>query len=367
MQIFNRYFFFNFLKFFLGAIVLLTGVALISKVMETLKVVSEHLSERGGTKMSVFLFYFYSVPYLLNIITAPALMFAVSYVVAMFTKSNEITVVMSAGQSFRKIMTPLIIFSLVLSFGMLAFNEFVGYPSLTKSLDLWHTIIRKATKPRLNLDNVNRQSFETRAENRFYYMGRYNLATKEFWGLHLLQLNDDGSNRFILEAEHGFIRDDEWHFEDGYIINFEKNGMVSEQDFFEKKVMQLPDKPYYFKKHIKSTEESTIFDHWETIKLQEVRGENTRFHSVELYWHIGFPFVCFFTVLIGGIIGSQMKKGALAASIGLSTLFTIFYYVVMLVSKSLGRGGLIPPFIAGMFANILFMVISGYMLYKYRK
>src|SRR5688572_25157343 len=98
LQLLDRYFLFEFLKYFFGALILLTGVAFISKVMETLSIVMDF----KGPSRHIWSFYINNLPYLATLVTAPAMMFAVSFSVAMLSRHNELAVILAAGRSFQR-------------------------------------------------------------------------------------------------------------------------------------------------------------------------------------------------------------------------------------------------------------------------
>ena len=73
---------------------------------------------------------------------------------------------------------------------------------------------------------------------------------------------------------------------------------------------------------------------------------------------MGYPFVCFFVVFLGGMIGSYLKKGAMAQSLGIAVVLSAIYYLIMFFGKSIGNSGGLHPFVAGWLANIVFLTAT---------
>lgn len=359
VQILDRYFTTEFFKYFIGALILLTGVATIAKVMEYIGTIAEF----KGDFSHVAWFLIYNIPNFVTIVIAPSLMFAVSFTVALFFKNNEMAVIMAAGRSFQRVLFPLVIFTLLLSGFMLWFNEMVTYPSNFKAYNELNIIRGKTTVYR----TYDRSNFEVKAGNRFYHIGKFRPNSKEIIGLHILQLNDDGGIKRIIESDFAAIKPEKWKTRETYITEFDKEGQFIGHNFFKEKDLPLPEASKYFEQANKKFEETNIFDLMRYIKEKKARGEPYLEYEVEFYWHLSFPLITFFVVLIGGTIGSQLKKGAMATSVGLAILLTISYYLVMFFGKSLGNNGTLPPFVAGWLANIVFLIVSIYVLWRYHK
>jgi len=106
MKILDRYIFFEFFRSFLGTLLLLTGIGVISKVMERLSVLIAYDGPFGDIIKYVYL----NIPYIITIVGPTALMFAISFTIANFSKKKELAVIMTSGRSFRRILAPIIFF-----------------------------------------------------------------------------------------------------------------------------------------------------------------------------------------------------------------------------------------------------------------
>ncbi len=363
MQIFDRYFFKEFLKNFIGAEILLIGVAVIAKFMENIASITSY----QGPSRNIFYFIIYNIPNFVTIVTAPSLMFAVSFSVANFTKNNEVAVVLAAGRSFQRILLPVAVFTLFLSMVMLIFNEALTFPYNHKAYNLKHLIDGKGAIPRMKYKQEVRTNFEARANNRYFYFGSLDPWQGTFNNLHMIEFSSKGRVQAMVSADKGKIIPGRWQIQKASIIMFDSLGQYRKQVEVKKETLKVAEDKKYFWNMPKSLDETNIFDLWQYIQVKSLRGESIVEYEVELYWHFSFPLVCFFVVLIGGIVGSQVQKGAMASSIAISTGCTIGYFIIMYFGKSLGNNGTLPPLIAGWLANIVFFFISMFMLIRYHK
>ena len=86
--------------------------------------------------------------------------------------------------------------------------------------------------------------------------------------------------------------------------------------------------------------------------------------NVELYHKLSFPFTSIILLFFGLFVGLNSRQASLLKGLGVALLIGFIYYSLDAFAYSLGKIGLLPPPIAGFFANILFLTIGGYLLIK---
>ncbi len=361
MGILDRYFFSFFVKSYAGALLLLSGVAFISKIMEYMPIIAKY----EGPKDMVYWFYLANYPFFLTIVNAPAMVFAVSFTIAFFSRSKELIVIMTSGRSFLRILTPVVLFSVFNAFFFFWFNEYVAYPQLKESFTLGEILKGNADGNRLR----GLQEIQFRAHNRFYYMASYDQKAKTFRHFHLTEFNPDGSIRRIMEAPSGSLKGKEWTLKSGRIQYFSDAGEYQESRFFSTETVTLPEDETWFggNEEYLRFEEMNIHQVQEKIDFMKRSGIPYIKYEVEYFWHWGFPAISVIVTLLGGIIGSRMRNAQIASSIGLSITLTVIYFFVMFIGKSFGNSGLVHPAIAGNIANIIFAFVIVYMMVKYHQ
>ena len=192
-HIIDRYIFKEFLKYFLGALMLLTGVALIAKVMERLPIFLEY----SGPPKEILFYILLNIPYFLSIVGAPALMFSVAFVVAMFSRSRELSVLMAAGRSLFRIMVPITSFTLFFSVGLFFFNEYIAYPSYYESMNRLQILKEKVNYTRKD----GRINFHGRAGNVYYHAGFYHVENNTITSAHITEMDEHAKLKRIVQAE----------------------------------------------------------------------------------------------------------------------------------------------------------------------
>ena len=356
----DLYFFLEFIKYFFGALLLLVGVALIAKVMERL---STFLDFKGNPE-EILKFLLYHIPYFITIVGAPSLMFSVSFVIANFSKSKELAVVLAAGRSFHRIMKPIVLFSLFFSIALFVLNEYVSYPLFFKANDQLQVLNNKVDYSRTrNIHNIH-----SRYMNWFFHTGNFLVAEKKIISFNIIKKNPNGLPEMIITAMSAqYINNNVWNLSEGVKETYPVNGdLIPKREKFKKMKIQLPVNNTFFERSYPDFEEMNIFMLQSEMNERRDRGEEYRKHEVEYYWHFSFPFVCFFIVFIGGILGSAVKKGAMSISIGISTILTLAYYIIMFFGKSFANNGTLPIILGAWIANIVFAIISIVIYFRYR-
>jgi len=361
-KILDRYFFREFIKVYLATLSLLIGISIIAKFMERARILLAYEGEDSAYQITVFLLL--NVPNFIMIVSPSALLIAVSFTVANLTRYNELTVIQSAGRSFKRTMLPVIIFSVLFSIFSLWFNEHMAFPGYYQSRNhLW------------KMENIDvagkrgrhRSNFNVKSGDRYFHMGALDPRNKIGRMLHILELRKDKSVKRILESPEVSIKPNHWLFKKLIITNFDRNGEFLSLKKYKTKELNFFEGVQYFKRTDMNFEEMSVYDVHREMKRKKKTGDAYRKFEVEYYWHLGYPLVSFFIVILGSIFGVQLRKGALAGSIAISICISILYYLIMYFGKSLGNVGSMHPLLAGNFANISFLLICSYLWMRLNK
>jgi lipopolysaccharide export system permease protein len=258
-------------------------------------------------------------------------------------------------------MMPIYLFTVFFSSGLFFFNEYIAYPAYYQSMNQFFILKWNEEIKRVEVQ----KNFHCRSDNRYYHIGFHDKGN--ITNLHLTITDDHNTVQEIIIAKTAFIRPGAWELHEGSISYFTTEGKFDQVEYFANNIVNIPDDSEIFNFYKQNFEEMNIFQIKSQIEIRKKRGEDIREYLVELYWHYSFPFVCFFITLIGGILGSRVKKGAMSASIAISTVVTMVYYIIMFFGKSIAVKGILPPMIGAWLANIVFTISSIFILIRYRQ
>ena len=103
------------------------------------------------------------------------------------------------------------------------------------------------------------------------------------------------------------------------------------------------------------------------LKISHFRGiseEVVRRLLVEFYHKISFPFTNIILLLLALYVGLKSRQASLLKGLGISLFIGFSYYTFDAFAYSLGKMGIFPPWTAGFLANIFFLIIGGYLLFR---
>jgi len=357
ISILDKYIFKEFFKYFLGTLALLTGIGIIAKIMERLSVLIEYT----GPFFEIIRFIYLNVPYIVTIVGPTALMFAISFTISNFSNKKELAVIMSSGRSFRRILSPVIIFAFIYSIFSFYLTEYVSYPWFLKSFDHYYEVLIHQNFSRKS----TRSNYHAKINNRFLYIGSYSEEYNLITSLNVVEFEDD-SPRTVIKSKFAIVIPGKWVLIDGITTTFNADNSLKDQTFFGSRIIDIAEGKNFLITHAHSFEEKSLFQLEKDVEVRKKHGEYYRKHLVELYWHYSVPFVSLFIVMIAGIMGSQAKKGAMSMSIAISTAITLVYYLLMYIGKSLAVNETFHPIFGAWFANIIFSILSVYLYRRFR-
>jgi lipopolysaccharide export system permease protein len=357
MKLLDKYIFNEFFRVFIGAVLLLTGIGLISKIMERLKTLIAY----EGPFADILHYLWLNLPYIVTIVGPTALMFSISYTIANFSRKKELAVIMTSGRSFRRILSPVIIFAFVYSIGSFFLTEYISYPWVLKSYDHLNDVLKNKSSSRTS----TRSNYHARIHDKFIYIGRYYEEYNLISSINIIEYKNNFPES-IIDAKFALVIPNNWIIINGTKTVFDADHNFIEQRNFSTLRQAIPEGKDFLTTHAHTFEEMSIFQVYKELMERKNHGRKYRKHLVEYYWHYSLPFVSLFIVLIAGILGSQVKKGAMSLSISVSTMTTLVYYLLMYIGKSLAVSGALTPFIGAWFANIVFTILSIFLFSKYR-
>ena len=357
VRILDRYIFSEFLKTFLGTVIMLTGILMISLVMDNLK----NFMASKEASYHIYLFIIYSIPKMTIAVVPPALMFSVCFVVGQFSVNKELVSAMAAGVSFYRFISTIIFFGIFMWLFVFITSEFVVRP-FNSFAQSENSLIQKGVGTKSDLV----YQLHIKGKEGFYYVYWYDEKTKTVkGGFSYIKIKGDGLAEYIVSAQTARYNEKEknWMLEKIEEINFSDTMEIESYNRITEKKYDFPEVADYFAKPIKKIEEMNFFDISEEIRIR--RGKGMSYHDLEVERHSIFamPLMCVIVVLIGAIAGAFTKRSAGVASLGITIGVVLIYYIMYSTGRSLGENGGVPPAAAVWSTSVFFLGIS-FWLYK---
>ncbi len=281
-----------------------------------------------------------------------AVLFGVSFTLSMLYANNELTVIFTSGISLLKLTFPLILFSLILSFGFFQFENLVVVPMLQQKVELQNRL--------LNIQKNENNSDVVIISNQgqtIYKADFYNDITKELRNLHVVFRNDEKGLDKILYTSSAKWAEDRWVPKSGYLYTLENENLKVSTDL--SPILDLlTESPDTFKNFEINVEEVDTKTAREYIALLQRTGLPSAEALSVYYKKFSFPSVIFLVVFLSIGLSCKSRKNVLLVSLILCVGAAVAFYVFQMITMYLAKFGYIPPVSGGWTPVVLFTIIS---------
>lgn len=358
-NIIDRYIIKKYISLFLLVFLSLLCVFIIITFFESIDNVYEH-------EKSLNLFYEYiwfKIPEFIHYVLPVAALSSALLCLGILTKFNEVTAMKSSGMSVFRIIVPVLVLSIIISFFSFYIQENILPFSSKKAEETWNQI--NDVPPR-SYNRLDRRWVMGKNGDRMYYYNYFDQDRAVFRGMTILDLD---TKSWVLErriyAESAELINNKLILSHLWERRFEQNKPVSfsKQEKRELKVMEQ--KSYFIKgmKEANQMHYGELKDYIDKLKVSHF--ETTR-HEVDLHYKISFPLATFVIVLLGIPFAFTMGKRGTLVGIGMSFVIVIIYWGAIGIFKSLGYAGYISPFLGAWGPNLIFGLIGLYMIFNLR-
>jgi len=322
------------------------------------------LVQEDASFSMIFLYFGLKIPKILFDISPIGILVATLITLGLQSRNNEIVAMKSNGISLLYATSPILVTAFALSLITGAAN--LSFIPMTKQ----KTDFVRAVK----IKKYQEQSYF--GQNRLWLReGRHTFINIDFADsinrvLHkatIYKLRDDFTLEESMEADRIEYENGTWMMDRGRIRRFSTDGTMTETTF-EKEPVALSRKPSEFKGLDVDTDKMKYSELRKYINRLAKDGYDVARFRVDLYSKVSLPFVNFLMTLIAIPFGLvETRSRGVARGVGLSLLIGTSYWIIHSVALSMGHGGLIPPLLAGTFANLLFLSTGIYLFLGIRQ
>lgn len=354
MKIIDKYILKKFLSAFIFVVSLLVLVICVIDFTEK----NDDFIKNNVSMAVIFKDYYMNfIPYLANMLSPITVFIATVFVTAKMASHTEVIAILSSGISFRRMMVPYVIGSVIIA-------------AVTFYLIGW--VIPNANKTRVAFENQyvkNVFYFEGRnihmkiAPTTYVYMESYNnqMHSGYQFTIETIEGNELKSklkaNKITWQPETG-----KWLL-DKYSVR-EFDGMKEKLWYGEQTDTLIALSPKDFESTYLLHETFTLTELDQYIKDLKDRGaENIEVYLTEKYERYTYPFAIIILTIIGVIVSARKTREGSGFQIAFGFLLAFIYIIFVIMSRSVAQVGSIGPLLASWLPNIIFAGI-GAVMYK---
>jgi len=306
------------------------------------------------------------LPWIIGLVSPIMVFIAVVFVTSQMAARTEIIAILSSGVSFRRLLLPYFLASLVIAIFNFVLNGWVIPQSNRSRLAFEIQYLNKAYY--FDQRNVHMQI----EPNVYFYLQNYNVNTNTGYQFSLERFDN---NRLVDKLTADNITWDstqrKWtirfwkrkNIDSIFNVGFKPNQGYTR--IHERMDTALAITPADFQNEERKFDGMTINELTEHIKKMRFRGASgVEAYEVERHIRFSSPFTIFVLVFMGVIVSSKKSRGGTGFQIALGFFLSFIFILFFMMSRTFAEAGSLSPLLAAWIPNLTFTVISLGM-YKY--
>ena len=295
-----------------------------------------------------------------------AVLMATLLTLGLLSRNNEITALRSCGISLPWIASPFLTFAVVMTLVLLWFSSTIIPLATSKAEEIRVVYIEK--KPPSAVVTLPQPWTRVDADS-LLHVSTVARSGDTLGGVQLFHFDHAFRLIEMTEAQEAHYADRIWTLHRGFQRRFKTDGSVTVSEF-DRKPITLALIPEDFTGGLAGEPEMMTFR-----DIRESRGRLYQHGSqfarllTDYYGRIAFPLVTVIMVLVGIALSlrrSGIRGGSMAIGIGQALLVGFLYWAAHSIAIAFGRGGALPPVVAGWLTNVLFTSYGLYLMLKTR-
>jgi len=379
MGILYRYFAREHILPFFLALLVLTFILIMNRIFELVF----NIIGKGLEPFIVLKVFVLSLPFIIALTVPMAVLVAVITVFGRMSQDFEIIAIKSGGINLYKLIIPVLIMIILLSMGMVYFNNHILPESNHTVKNLLIDINEK--KPSLKLkEGIFTKPFKgydiyiRKIDHEASLLYDILIYETDKGRIERVVVSDSGmmtmgDNNAILTLYSGEMHEldikDPLHYRK---LSFKKHVITfpMDDDFVEKERSFRSDRELSAKamrRRIKTVEAEIEKleknDGNSAIKRDierkiKIKQKEINRYAVEIQKKYSIPFACIVFLFLGVPLGIRTRKGGITTAIAVSILFFVVYYIFLVAGEELADRGFMSPFWGMWLPNVVFFIIG---------
>jgi lipopolysaccharide export system permease protein len=353
----DRYVLAEFMKVFLNMALGFPVLVIIIDVVDHLeKYLNRHL-----TWKQIALSYVYWIPDSMFLVLPVAVLFATVFSIGAFTRHSEITAAKASGMSFHRVVAPIFVAAAAVMVLALGLGELVPVTN-GKRLEI---LEEHKYRP-----GQNRFNFAYSAQDgRIYKIGNLVIERHTIDVLEIERKGGGVDYPTVLIASQLAQWDSvtgKWMLKFGTLHVVPDSAHDFAVSFDSLRDSRFTEAPVDLTALPRSPDEMRFGELRRYILSLERSGANVNEMKVELSLKIAIPVTCLIIALFGAPLATSTQRGGTAVGFGISLATTLIFLMMIQVTKAIGYGGIVPPYLAAWLPSLLFGSAGAVLLARVR-
>jgi lipopolysaccharide export system permease protein len=353
----DQYIIKKYLGTFFLAIALIISISIIFDISEN---IDDFISKKAPLRAIAFDYYLNFIPYYATLFSPLFVFISVIFFTSKMAVNTEIIAILSSGMSFRRMMWPYFISSLVIAVLTFFLINFVIPHSNSVRIDFEDKYYRNSRLRTGIVYNFHRQVYP----RVYMFMGNYKPETQT--GLNFTLEKFDEKGHLVSKLEAARVTWDttmhKWSAWTYFIRDIDGDKETLTRGI--KLDTTLTVNPRDFSRDPEFVGTMTFNDLNDYIKLLRLQGsDELKLFLLEKHRRISAPFAVFILTLIGVSLSSQKVRGGIGMQIGIGLALSFSYILFLQFASMFSLKGNLDPMVSQWIPNFIYMGIA---LFLYR-
>ncbi len=356
LKIIDRYIIRKFLGTFFFCLVLIMTIAVVFDLAEK---IDNFMEKSAPWRAVVFDYYMNFIPYFATLFAPLFVFIAVIFFTSRMAVNTEIIAILNSGMSFKRMMWPYFLSSVVIAIFIFYLTNFVIPQTALERMDFEDKYYRPQWR-KVNVDNIHRQVYK----NIYVYMESFSPIYVRGRNFTIERFNEEG--KLVSKLSSPTVLWDstssKW-VATNYILR-EINGNEEIVTRGIKIDTTLTIRPEDFSRDpgfVGTMTYRELHDYIDLLKLQG--SDELKVFLIEKHRRFAHPFAVFILTLIGVSLSSKKIRGGIGMSIGIGLALSFSYILFLQFASQFSVKGNLNPMLAMWIPNLLYIVIA-MVLYK---
>ena len=351
MNLIDRYIVKQFIFTFVFGVIALCTIFVVVNLLENL----DKFLDQKATFGVIAKYYVYYLPEIIKLLTPISTLIATLFTVGRLSTLNEITAMKSGGMSLYRLMLPLVLVAVILSFLQLYFNGWVVPAANEKKKEIEQKYFSKS-----NTGNSIYNLYLRDTPTRNIIMQYYDAAMMQGNRVTIEDFTSETSPRLLKRIEANTVTWDtnsnKWIGAQIISRDYTEKGLVTTR--IDSGEIPISLRHHDIEQLRRDPEEMNFDDLNNYIRILKLGGKDVRKQLIDYYGGWAFPFANFIVILFGVPFASVKRKGGIAIQIGAAMVIAFAYLIFTEVSKTMAYAYSLDPILSGWIANLIFLVIG---------
>lgn len=356
MNIFRKYFFKEFFKYF---IFVLLGFTAISIVAEFFDKATEFYREKPPVYL-IIQYLLLQSPRIMLYALPFASLFSILITIGVASKWGETVIIKASGSSTKKLFSGFLILGAVISLSALILGETI-VPAATRHSSYVRKV--KILKESPLISHREEALWLKGLDGSLIRIDGFVEDNNRILQTSIFSFNPSFGLEKRIEADEAEWHNGAWVLKNVTIYDFKNH----KTDKLASYISTSLEEPKIFREEIRKPKEMNFMELYNYYSRLEKAGVKNLKYTVRLYEKLAYPSINFIMILFGIALALNTNWGGGMRAAGLGVVVSVLYWLLYSISISLGNTGFLQPWLAPWLSPIVFGIAGGVMYYRIRE